>query len=444
MGRRCGGIQYIVAVASYLLHRIDGRVIGPFGSGQIRQLCLEGRAFEDESIASAENPEVARRLADVASLLESLGAGRTARASRVARAVSAVSSELRRAVVQIRTPTGSGTGFAVDEAGLILTNRHVVDDSSTCTVHFGNGAISPGTVLFRSEQADLAVVCVALPTPDFICLAERRGDSTSVGEPVVALGFPQDAGFNVTQGIISALGIRFSPAEHPEQSRHEWVRTSVEINGGNSGGPVVDLHGGLVGIATWSQVYDGRGAPVTGMNYCIPHAVVCRELREFRRLVGAGKIRVPHPEEIQRSSQQPDPWDELDLAVSLICSRYRMRVTKKVPILNRGSGFHHVELASSVGDVINIFVDSFVFKDGPMYLTMYCEVGDMSDAVLRDPRALADLLRHNMRLPHWNLALRDDRLVLRLSRELHLINAAEIMNAAEDLTITLGHLSSKE
>jgi hypothetical protein len=49
-----------------------------------------------------------------------------------------------------------------------------------------------------------------------------------------------------------------------------------------------------------------------------------------------------------------------------------------------------------------------------------------------------------MRLPHWNLALKDDRLVLRLSRELHLINAAEIMNAAEDLTIILGHLSSKE
>lgn len=347
-------------------------------------------------------------------------------------------------MVQIRTPTGSGTGFAVDEAGLILTNRHVVDDSSTCTVHFGNGAISPGTVLFRSDQADLAVVCVALPTPDFICLAERRGDLAAVGDSVVALGFPQDHGFNVTQGIVSALGVRFSPDEYREPSRHEWVRTSVEINGGNSGGPVVDLLGNLVGVATWSQVYDGRGAPVIGMNYCIPHAVVCRELREFRRLERTGKIRIPHPDEIQRNSQQPDAFEELDLAVSLICSRYRMRIVKKVPIPNHGRGFHRVELASSVGDVINILVDSFVFKDGPLYLTMYCEVGTIADTTLRDPRALADLLRLNMRLPHWNLALREDRLVLRLSRELHLINAAEIMNAAEDLTVILHSFSSEE
>ena len=79
-----------------------------------------------------------------------------------------------------------------------------------------------------------------------------------------------------------------------------------------------------------------------------------------------------------------------------------------------------------------------------MYLTMYCEVGDLSDAILRDPQALAGLLRQNMGLPHWNLALRDDRLVLRLSRELHLINAAEIMNAVQDLTIILKQLASKD
>jgi S1-C subfamily serine protease len=428
----------------FLLHRVDGRIAGPFVVGHLLQLCSEGRAFEDESIARDSDPSRLRRLSEVSQLAEPLASGRAVRSSRVAMAVSAVSSDLRRAVVQIRTPTGSGTGFAIDEAGLILTNRHVVDDSSTCTVHFSNGAISPGTVIFRSDQADLAVVCVALPTPDFICLSERRGDLVAVGEPVVALGFPQDAGFNVTQGIIGALGVRFSPSDSESHSRHEWIRTSAEINGGNSGGPLVDLHGSLVGVATWGQVFDGRGAPVAGMNYCIPHAVVCRELREFRQLVREGKIRVPHADEIQRVSQQPDAWDELDLAVSLICSRYRMRVTKKVPIPDRGSGFHRVELASSVGDVINILVDSFVFKDGPMYLTMYCEVGDLSDAILKDSQSLAGLLRHNMRLPHWNLALRDDQLVLRLSRELHLINAAEIMNAVQDLTIILRQLASKD
>ena len=427
----------------YLLHRVDGRVIGPLSPSHVRQLCAEGRAFGDEAIADHATPDGMKRISDVSALAEALSAGGAVRSSRAAQTVSAVAADLRRAVVQIRTPTGSGTGFAVEDSGLILTNEHVVDDSSTCTVHFGNGAISPGAVIFRSDRADLSLVCVALPTPDFICLAERRGDAVAVGDPVVALGFPQDAGFNVTQGIVGALGVCFSPEQHEDHSRHEWVRISAEINGGNSGGPVVDLHGGLVGVATWGQVYDGRGAPVAGMNYCIPHSVVCREMREFRRLVRGGKIRVPLADEIQRGSQQPDPRDELDLAVGLMCSRYRMRVTKRVPVPGTSRGFHHVELASAIGDVINVHVDSAGSDSGPLYVTMYCEIGALQQAVLRDPAALADMLRVNSTLPHWNLALRDDQLVLRFSRKLNLLNAAEVLDAVSDLTDILNALSSK-
>lgn len=356
-----------------------------------------------------------------------------------------MTEELRGAVVQIRTPTGSGSGFAVDGEGTIITNRHVVEDSTTCTVHFDSGAISPGVVIFRSAHADFAIVRVAIPTPEHMCLSERRGDDVAVGEQVVAFGFPQDAGFNVTVGIVSASNVRVSPSESSADGLHPWVRTSAEINRGNSGGPLVSLHGGVVGMACWGQVFDraGDGVPVAGMNYCIPHSILCRESREFRRAVSEGAIRVPSADEILRGSHQPDAWDELDLALSLICSRYSMRVVNKAPWPNLSRGFHHASLVSSVGDKIDIYVDSFVFQKGPLYVTMYCDVGEMSMKVLGDAKSVADILRHNARLPHWNFALKEDRLVLRFSRELALLDAIEILNALQDLTIILDNISSE-
>lgn len=349
-------------------------------------------------------------------------------------------------MVQIRTPTGSGSGLAVDGETTTITNRHVVEDSTTCTVHFDSGAISPGVAMFRSVHADFAIVRVAIPTPEHMCLSERRGDDVAVEEQVAAFGFPQDAGFNVTVGIVSASNVRVSPSESSADGLHPWVRTSAEINRGNSGGPLVSLHGGVVGMACWGRVFDraGDGVPVAGMNYCIPHSILCRESREFRRAVSEGAIRVPSADEILRGSHQPDAWDELDLALSLICSRYSMRVVNKAPWPNLSRGFRHASLVSSVGDKIDIYVDSFVFQKGPLCVTVYCDVGEMSMKVLGDAKSVADILRHNARLPHWNFALKEDRLVLRFSRELELLDAIEILNALQDLTIILNNISSED
>lgn len=426
----------------YFLHRLDGRIVGPVPGDHLVRLCAEGRAFADESIASDEQPALTRLLSSVAKLGDSLAAGRGLRKSRSAKTVPEVVEEMRAAVVQIRTPTGSGSGFAIDADGTIVTNRHVVEDSTTCTVAFDTGAISPGVVLFRSPRADFAVVRAALPTPSHVCLAERRGDEAAVGEDVIALGFPQDAGFNVTLGITSAIQVRVSPKDSADHSRHEWVRTSAEINGGNSGGPLVNRHCDVVGMACWGIVSDGRGVPVSGMNYCIPHAILCREVREYRRDVAEGRLRVPSPEEIVRGAHQPDAWDELELAVSLMCSRHRMRVLKQVP--GPGRGLRRVSLVTEDGDQVEIFVDSFCFKDGPPYLTMYCKIGEVSPAMRRDPDALATILALNSKLPHWNLALQDDRLVLRFSRELQLLDAVEILNALTDLHFILESLTAEE
>jgi len=75
---------------------------------------------------------------------------------------------------------------------------------------------------------------------------------------------------------------------------------------------------------------------------------------------------------------------------------------------------------------------------------MYCDVGDTSTKALGDAKAIADILRHSARLPHWNFALKEDRLVLRFSRELGLLDAVEILNALQSLTVILNNISSKD
>jgi hypothetical protein len=75
---------------------------------------------------------------------------------------------------------------------------------------------------------------------------------------------------------------------------------------------------------------------------------------------------------------------------------------------------------------------------------MYCVVGEVSSDMRRDAKAMEFMLANNMRLPHWNFALKDDRLVLRYSRELRLLDAVEILSAVQDLMLVLDAIASDE
>lgn len=422
----------------YMLHRLDGRIDGPLSASELLNMCREGLAHGDESISSHGQSGSAKPLSSVTKVQAALEEGLRVRGARQVATIPAVVADLKPSVVQIRTPTGTGSGFAIDSNGTIVTNRHVVEDSGHCMVHFGSGAVAPALVVHRSSKADLAVVRSALVTPNFLCLSTRRGDDVAAGERVLALGFPQDAGFNVTDGMVSAVGVRFTSRELPSYSLHDWIRTSAVINGGNSGGPLIDLLGRVIGMATWGQVRDNAGNPVSGMNYCTPHAVICQELREFRRLVADRKIELPTSDQLLREAHRPDPFAELDLAFALACDRFGLRMVKKVPFPGMNRGFSQAVLASAIGDVVHVFVDSFSFENGPPYVTVYCDIGEFPSDGLKDPGALLALLQENERLPHWNFMLREDgALRLRFSRQLQLLDAVEIGNAIEDLVLIL-------
>jgi serine protease Do len=137
-----------------------------------------------------------------------------------------------------------GSGFVIDPSGLIVTNYHVVEDAFEITVTLSDGTTLPGTLLRASRLADLAVVKVKADGP---LTPVQWGDSTklNVGDQVFAIGNPLGIGVSVSAGIVSGLNrdVQDSPYNH-------YIQTDAAINHGNSGGPLFDMKGRVVGVDT--------------------------------------------------------------------------------------------------------------------------------------------------------------------------------------------------
>ena len=135
-----------------------------------------------------------------------------------------------------------GSGFVIDPAGLVVTNYHVVQDAFDIMVMFSDGSTLPGKMLSASRTADLALVEVK---PDHPLTAAHWGDSDKlqVGDQVFAAGNPFGLGLSVSAGIVSALNrdIQNSPYD-------DLIQTDATINHGNSGGPLFDMQGNVVGV----------------------------------------------------------------------------------------------------------------------------------------------------------------------------------------------------
>ncbi len=137
-----------------------------------------------------------------------------------------------------------GSGFVIDPSGLIVTNYHVVEDAFEIAVTLSDGTTLPGTLFHASRLADLAVVKVKADHP---LTPVQWGDSTklNVGDQVFAIGNPLGIGISVSAGIVSGLNrdVQDSPYNH-------YIQTDAAINHGNSGGPLFDMQGRVVGVDT--------------------------------------------------------------------------------------------------------------------------------------------------------------------------------------------------
>lgn len=156
---------------------------------------------------------------------------------------------------------GQGSGFVVSPDGYILTNHHVVGDSSKVTVKFSDGREMNAKVVGSDSQSDVAVIKVDAKNLPTVPLGDSN--KTEVGEWVLASGAPYGLTQTLTAGIVSAVGRNSVGIADYEN----FIQTDAAINPGNSGGPLVNLHGEVIGINT--AIYSRNGGSV-GLGFAIP------------------------------------------------------------------------------------------------------------------------------------------------------------------------------
>jgi putative serine protease PepD len=151
--------------------------------------------------------------------------------------------------------SAEGTGFVYDEKGNIVTNEHVVDGATSISVKFPDGSTYKGTVVGADTSSDLAVIHVDAPASKLTALQLADSSTVAVGDGVVAIGNPFGLDNTVTTGIVSALDREISaPDETPIEGA---IQTDAAINHGNSGGPLFNLAGKVIGIN--SQIQSDSG-----------------------------------------------------------------------------------------------------------------------------------------------------------------------------------------
>jgi S1-C subfamily serine protease len=173
-------------------------------------------------------------------------------------------------VVVLRDPNdseaGIGSGVVVDEFGNILTSYHVIAGLEQVTVRFYDGSMEPATVDVSQQERDLAILHVNdLPqnvTPAVLSGGVRPGDR------VMAIGAPFGLEGSVSSGVVSATGRTFV-VEETGQVLSNMIQFDASVNPGNSGGPLVDLSGRVVGIVT-GLVNPTRERVFVGLGFAVP------------------------------------------------------------------------------------------------------------------------------------------------------------------------------
>lgn len=179
-------------------------------------------------------------------------------------------------VVSILTSTSQGSGWVYDSDGHIVTNNHVVEGETRVEVDFASGYKTYGDVIGTDAYADLAVIKVDVPASELFPLPLGDSDTLQVGQSVIAIGNPFGLSGTMTVGIISALA-RALPSGTVAPgggyfSNGDIIQTDAALNPGNSGGPLLNLDGEVIGInsAIRTTGYTDTGEPVnSGIGFAI-------------------------------------------------------------------------------------------------------------------------------------------------------------------------------
>jgi serine protease Do len=185
---------------------------------------------------------------------------------------------------RLQKRTSLGSGFLIDPEGYIVTNNHVIQDADEITVVLADDTPLKAKIIGRDHRTDIALLKVDAP---YKLPAVEWGDSTRVrpGDWVIAIGNPFGLGGSVTAGIVSkhARDISAARAGGVTDYINDFIQTDASINGGNSGGPLFDLNGQVIGINTAMLSADGTNI---GISFAIPSVVakpIIEQLKQYGR-----------------------------------------------------------------------------------------------------------------------------------------------------------------
>ncbi len=173
-----------------------------------------------------------------------------------------------------RRTMGQGSGFIIDPGGLIVTNNHVIGDADRVSVELPDGRQMEAEVVGTDPQTDIALLKVDAGQP-LPVVRWGSSDTLQVGEPVLAMGNPFGLGGSATSGIVSARGRQIGAGPYDD-----FIQTDASFNPGNSGGPLFNIAGDVVGVNT--AIFSPSGGNI-GIGFAVPSRIAQRVVEELRR-----------------------------------------------------------------------------------------------------------------------------------------------------------------
>jgi putative serine protease PepD len=203
---------------------------------------------------------------------------------------SGVVDRVQPSVVTVRVSGAIGSGFVVSADGYVITNDHVVEGADeTLSVSFHDGSVATAKLIGRDPESDIAVIKVA--KEGLIPVALGNSDEIAVGDPVLAFGSPLALVNTVTAGIVSALDRTIQAGEQSGTPRYyAAIQTDAAVNQGNSGGPLVDGAGRVIGVNSVIRSVGGTTAEAgnIGLAFAIP---INQAKRIAEDIIDTGKAR---------------------------------------------------------------------------------------------------------------------------------------------------------
>jgi len=286
--------------------------------------------------------------------------------------------------------TSLGSGFIISEDGHVVTNEHVIGrNPSSIKVTFPDGRVFDAEMLGSDEFTDLALLKIESEEP-FQPIEFGDSDEIIVGEWVVAVGNPfglfQDGMPTVTVGVVSALNRNFRPNPQDPRVYLDMIQTDAAINRGNSGGPLVNSNGEVIGVNTFIFT-GGTSQGFVGLSFAIPSN---RAIQIINQLAETGEIQLGY-----------DPGMEVISINRRLAYQYRLPYMQGLLVVSVNQDGPAFEAGVMPGDIITRFGGEMIYGQthAAALLREYNE-GDVMDLeIIRDEQLYETSMRLRKRVP---------------------------------------------